>query len=41
MNGKYIGNRPVRLKRSDWEEKSVAEVRKTEKDKDKRARGLL
>ena len=23
MNGKYVGNRPIKLKRSEWQEKSA------------------
>ena len=23
MNGKYVGNRPIRLKKSDWQDKSA------------------
>jgi hypothetical protein len=36
MTGKYIGNRPIRIKRANWMEKSVVEVRKKEKAKEKR-----
>ncbi len=36
MTGKYIGNRPVRIKRAKWAEKSVAEVRRKDKARDKR-----
>lgn len=36
MAGKYIGNRPVRIKRSDWTEKSAAEVRRRERVRERR-----
>ena len=36
MSGKYIGNRPVRIKRSDWTEKSMAEVRRRDRVKERR-----
>ena len=35
MNGKYIGSRPVKLKKSDWKERDLKEVRKKEKAKKK------
>jgi hypothetical protein len=33
MNLKYIGSRPVKLKKSDWKERDVKEVKKKEKQK--------
>ena len=35
MSGKYIGSRPVKLKKSDWKERDLKEVRKKEKAKKK------
>ena len=35
MNGKYIGSRPVKLKKSDWKQRDLKEVRKKEKAKKK------
>ena len=35
MNGKYIGSRPVKIRKSDWQERGVNEVRKKEKNKKK------
>ena len=35
MNLKYIGSRPVKLKKSDWKERDVKEVKKKEKQKKK------
>uniref|UniRef100_A0A7S3JN71 RRM domain-containing protein n=1 Tax=Aureoumbra lagunensis TaxID=44058 RepID=A0A7S3JN71_9STRA len=31
MNGKYIGNRPCKLQRSNWKDRTLKEVRKKEK----------
>jgi len=39
MNGKYIGNRPVKLRRSKWEERVVDSsitISKKEKKKEKK-----
>ena len=36
MHGKYIGNRPVRIKRSDWTEKSVSEVKQRDRARERR-----
>ena len=35
MTGKYIGNRPCKLSRSTWNERTLSEVRKKEKKKRK------
>ncbi|THD27929.1 RNA binding protein 42 [Fasciola hepatica] len=35
MNGKYVGNRPIKLKRSDWRTRQLETVRKKEKEKKK------
>jgi len=35
MDGKYIGNRPVKLRKSKWQERNVKEVKKKEKKKKK------
>ena len=39
MNGKYIGNRPVRIKRADQDEKSVSVVKKKDAERVSRAKG--
>ena len=33
--GKYIGSRPVRLKKSTWKDRSFLDVKKKEKEKRK------
>jgi len=33
MNGKYVGNRPIKLRKSAWKDRSIEVVRKKEKDK--------
>ncbi|CAL8105669.1 unnamed protein product [Calicophoron daubneyi] len=35
MNGKYVGNRPIKLKRSDWRSRQIETHRKKEKEKRK------
>jgi hypothetical protein len=35
MNLKYIGSRPVKLRKSDWKDRDLKEVKKKEKEKDK------
>lgn len=40
MQGKYIGNRPVRIKRGDWTEKSLVEVKKRERTRERRGGAL-
>ncbi|KAL7064966.1 hypothetical protein AAHC03_04904 [Spirometra sp. Aus1] len=35
MNGKYIGNRPIKLKKSDWKNRQLETYRKREKEKKK------
>lgn len=36
MNGKYIGNRPVKLSKSTWKDRDIKQVRKKEKVEKKR-----
>jgi len=33
MNLKYIGSRPVKLRKSDWQDRSLKEVKKKAKTK--------
>jgi len=33
MNGKYVGNRPIKLRKSTWQERNIDVVRKKMKDK--------
>mmetsp|Transcript_77759 Transcript_77759/g.155743 ORF Transcript_77759/g.155743 Transcript_77759/m.155743 type:complete len:274 (-) Transcript_77759:1223-2044(-) len=40
MQGKYIGNRPIRLTRSTWEDREVGEVKKKRKQEKKRKKAL-
>ncbi|CAH8447361.1 unnamed protein product [Dicrocoelium dendriticum] len=35
MNGKYVGNRPIKLKRSDWQSRQLETHRKKEKERKK------
>lgn len=35
MNLKYIGSRPVKLRKSDWKDRNLQEVKKKEKEKKK------
>lgn len=35
MNLKYIGSRPVKLRKSDWKDRNLKEVKKKEKEKQK------
>ncbi|CAM9943175.1 unnamed protein product [Heterosigma akashiwo] len=35
MDGKYVGNRPVKLKKSKWQERNLKEVKKKDKKKKK------
>ena len=39
VDGTYIGNRPVRIKRSTWAEKDTTEVKRRERDASMRAHG--
>ena len=39
--GKYIGNRPVKIKKSDWKDRSVAVVREKEKEQKKMIKKLI
>ncbi|XP_046548249.1 RNA-binding protein 42-like [Haliotis rubra] len=38
MNGKYVGNRPIKLRKSSWKDRQIDVVRK--KDKEKKRLGL-
>lgn len=40
MNGKYLGSRPMSIKRSDWKERDIKEVHKKENKKRKVLQGL-
>ncbi|XP_074652369.1 RNA-binding protein 42-like [Tubulanus polymorphus] len=33
MNGKYVGNRPIKLRKSQWRDRNIEVVRKKEKEK--------
>ncbi|XP_053408169.1 RNA-binding protein 42-like isoform X1 [Mercenaria mercenaria] len=33
MNGKYVGNRPIKLRKSNWKERNIDLVKKKEKEK--------
>jgi hypothetical protein len=33
--GKYVGNRPIKLRKSNWRDRQVEVVRKKEKEKKK------
>ncbi|ELU16602.1 hypothetical protein CAPTEDRAFT_170084 [Capitella teleta] len=33
MNGKYVGNRPIKLRKSSWQDRGLETVRKKEKEK--------
>jgi hypothetical protein len=33
MQGKYVGNRPIRLKKSDWQDKSASKPQQKPKYK--------
>ncbi|ESO99891.1 hypothetical protein LOTGIDRAFT_112714 [Lottia gigantea] len=33
MNGKYVGNRPIKLRKSTWRDRNIDIVRKKEKEK--------
>lgn len=35
MNGKYIGNRPIKLRKSNWKDRNIHVARKKEKEKKK------
>ena len=35
ITGKYVGSRPIRLRKSTWKDRSFLEVRKKEKEKKK------
>lgn len=35
MNGKYVGNRPIKLRKSNWKERNIENVRKKLKEKKK------
>ncbi|CAM9210591.1 unnamed protein product, partial [Phaeothamnion confervicola] len=40
MNGKYLGNRPMKISKSTWKDREIQEVRKKEKKKKKLAKAL-
>ena len=35
MNGKYVGNRPIKLRKSNWTDRNIDQVRKKEVEKQK------
>ncbi|KAI8500460.1 RNA-binding protein 42 [Branchiostoma belcheri] len=35
MNGKYVGNRPIKLRKSTWKDRSIDIVRKKQKERNK------
>ena len=35
MNGKYVGNRPIKLRKSNWKERNIENVRKKTKERKK------
>ena len=35
MNGKYLGSRPMTIKRSDWKDRDIKEVKKKDNKKRK------
>ena len=35
MNGKYVGNRPIKLKKSNWRDRNIEIVKKKEQEKAK------
>lgn len=40
LNGKYLGNRPMRLSKSNWQEKEIGEVKKRDRQEKKRKAAL-
>lgn len=34
LNGKYVGSRPIKLRRSNWKNRNIEDVRKRQKEKD-------
>ncbi|EFX79393.1 hypothetical protein DAPPUDRAFT_52452 [Daphnia pulex] len=34
MNGKYVGSRPIKLRKSNWKNRNIDEVKKRQKEKD-------
>jgi RNA recognition motif-containing protein len=40
MNGKYLGNRPMKIRKSTWKDNDINEVKKKEKKKRKIAESL-
>ena len=38
MNDKYVGGRPIKIKKSEWKDRDVKEVSKRKKMEDKRKR---
>ncbi len=39
VSGKYVGSRPIRLRKSTWKDRAFLEVKK--KDKERKKMGLL
>jgi RNA recognition motif-containing protein len=35
MNGKYVGNRPIKLRKSNWQDRNIDIVKKKEAEKQK------
>jgi hypothetical protein len=35
MNGKYVGNRPIKLRKSNWKDRNLETVKKKEQEKAK------
>ena len=35
MDGKYVGNRPIKLRKSNWKERSLDVVKKKQKQRQK------
>jgi len=35
MNGKYVGNRPIKLRKSCWQDRQIDIVKKKEREKKK------
>lgn len=34
INGKYVGSRPIKLRKSNWKNRNIDEVKKRQKEKD-------
>jgi len=33
LNSKYVGSRPIKLKKSNWRDRNIEEIRKKQKQK--------